>query len=158
MDNSFASRRLPEKPEVFSDEKIQYHVVTRFVNEAVLYLQEGMLVTTAGGDIGAVFGLGFLPCLRGPFCFMDLYDDQKIVDQLQKYEAAYGIQFIPCQRLIDHANSPSKTFYQWAGRTCSYHAPSVHQPSYQQCCFNSAIWMYQEAEGRPNLTLSLLFN
>ncbi|XP_020018467.1 trifunctional enzyme subunit alpha, mitochondrial [Castor canadensis] len=112
MDSILASLKLPVKPEVSSDEDIQYRVVTRFVNEAVLCLQEGILATPAEGDIGAVFGLGFPPCLGGPFRFVDLYGAQKVVDRLRKYEAVYGKQFTPCQLLLDHANSSSKKFYQ----------------------------------------------
>nr|NP_776760.1 trifunctional enzyme subunit alpha, mitochondrial precursor [Bos taurus]CAA05878.1 FGF-2 binding protein [Bos taurus] len=112
MDSILASLKMPSQPDVSSDEDIQYRLVTRFVNEAILCLQEGVLATPAEGDIGAVFGLGFPPCLGGPFHFVDLYGAQKIVDRLRKYETAYEKQFTPCQLLVDHANNPNKKFYQ----------------------------------------------
>uniref|UniRef100_A0A8C0Q9V5 Trifunctional enzyme subunit alpha, mitochondrial n=1 Tax=Canis lupus familiaris TaxID=9615 RepID=A0A8C0Q9V5_CANLF len=72
MDGILASLKVPPKYGVSSDEDIQYRLVTRFVNEAVLCLQEGILATPTEGDIGAVFGLGFPPCLGGPICRREL--------------------------------------------------------------------------------------
>uniref|UniRef100_A0A2K6PIF4 enoyl-CoA hydratase n=1 Tax=Rhinopithecus roxellana TaxID=61622 RepID=A0A2K6PIF4_RHIRO len=100
VDSILVSLKMPPKSKVSSGEDIQFRLATRFVDEVVTCLREGILATPAEGDISAIFGLGFPPCLGGPFCFVDLRGAQKIVDRLKKYEAL----------LADHANSPNEKF------------------------------------------------
>uniref|UniRef100_A0A2K5J2C5 enoyl-CoA hydratase n=1 Tax=Colobus angolensis palliatus TaxID=336983 RepID=A0A2K5J2C5_COLAP len=88
VDSILGSLKMPPKS--------KFRLATRFGDEAVMCLREGILATPAEGDIAAIFGLGFPPCLGGPFCFVVLRGAQKIVDRLKKCESAYGKQFTPC--------------------------------------------------------------
>uniref|UniRef100_A0A673YI46 enoyl-CoA hydratase n=1 Tax=Salmo trutta TaxID=8032 RepID=A0A673YI46_SALTR len=112
IDDLLEKFKLTPNPSVSSDSDIQYRLVSRFVNEAVMCLQEGILNGPVEGDIGAVFGLGFPPCLGGPFRFVDTFGADKLVEKMRRYEEVYGNHFTPCQLLLDHAKDSNKRFHK----------------------------------------------
>ncbi|XP_060522777.1 trifunctional enzyme subunit alpha, mitochondrial [Cylas formicarius] len=95
----------------FEDEDKTLRMVARFVNEAVLCLEEKILASPLEGDIGAVFGLGFPPFSGGPFRWVDQYGAAKFVSKMEQYQGAYGLPFKPAQTLLDMSKDSAKKFY-----------------------------------------------
>lgn len=91
-----------------SKEEVQNRLVSRFVNEAVFALQDGVIASPVEGDIGAVFGIGFPPFLGGPFRLLDSMGVGKYCAMLEGFAAKYGYQFAPAPLLVDHAKSEKR--------------------------------------------------
>jgi enoyl-CoA hydratase/long-chain 3-hydroxyacyl-CoA dehydrogenase len=108
--NAYIEAEVKRRDAELSVETIQDRYLTRFVNEAAVCLQEGILKTPTDGDLGAVFGVGFLPFTGGPFRMLDAVGAATYVDKMNRLADEYGDRFAPCDLLVDHANS-GKKFY-----------------------------------------------
>jgi len=107
---TFIEQNVKKRDANVSVEKIQDRYLCRFVNEAVLCLQNGVLKSPRDGDIGAVFGCGFLPFTGGPFRMLDSHGAQVYVDKMHALAEEYGDHFAPCDLLLEKAKDGSK-FY-----------------------------------------------
>jgi 3-hydroxyacyl-CoA dehydrogenase/enoyl-CoA hydratase/3-hydroxybutyryl-CoA epimerase len=78
------------------------------VGEAVRTLEDGVLMSAADGDIGAVFGLGFPPYTGGPFRYVDDETPQAVVLRMARLARAHGPRFEPPALLRRHAEGDTR--------------------------------------------------
>ncbi len=82
-------------------ETIQNRCLYLMFNEAVLCLDEGIIANPTDGDLGAVFGTGFLPFTGGPFRYMDQLGIANVVKTMNDLASKYGEKFKPANMLVD---------------------------------------------------------
>jgi 3-hydroxyacyl-CoA dehydrogenase / enoyl-CoA hydratase / 3-hydroxybutyryl-CoA epimerase len=91
-----------------STEDVQDRAILLMLNEAVMCLEEGIIANPTDGDMGAVFGIGFLPWSGGPFRYLDLLGAEKVVARMKELEAKYGPKFKARPMLIELAAKQGK--------------------------------------------------
>lgn len=85
-------------------EEIQDRALLLMINEAVMCLEEGILSNVQDGNIGAVFGIGFLPFTGGPFRYINQIGPAKIVARMDELKAKYGVRYEARPLLRAYAN------------------------------------------------------
>ena len=96
------------KPKVLAEKEITDRTILLLLNEAVWCLEDKIIENVQDGDIGGVFGIGFLPWSGGPFSYMNFLGIEKVIDQLNHYATIYGPKFNPRPLLLEMAKNGSK--------------------------------------------------
>jgi len=88
--------------------EIAERCIYMFANEAAHCLGDGILAEPMHGDIGAVFGLGFLPFTGGPFRFIDQVGIKAFVTRMGELAERYGRRFEPAPILVEMSKARGK--------------------------------------------------
>lgn len=91
-----------------SIEDMRLRSVNMMVNEAAYCLQDNIILNPVDGDIGLVFGCGFLPNRGGPFRYLDSIGVDTFVDQMNRYKDQHGERFTPAPILLDYVKQGKK--------------------------------------------------
>lgn len=83
--------------------------------EAARAMEEGVLISPADGDVGAILGVGFPAYTGGPFCFIDGVGLPAFVKEADRLADLFGEQLRPPALLREMA-ARGETFYGKAAR------------------------------------------
>ncbi len=84
------------------EKEIQERMSMIMLNEALLCLQEDILLSARDGDLGAILGLGFPPFLGGPFRYIDQTGPAEILKRMESLQEKHGARFKPAEILVDN--------------------------------------------------------
>jgi 3-hydroxyacyl-CoA dehydrogenase/enoyl-CoA hydratase/3-hydroxybutyryl-CoA epimerase len=101
-------------PQPAADE-VKTRLAYRQLVETARCFAEGVLETPEDGDLGAIFGWGFMPHTGGPFSMMDTIGLDDVVRTLDRLTQQYGERFAPPQLLRDMA-AKGESFHGNAAR------------------------------------------
>jgi 3-hydroxyacyl-CoA dehydrogenase/enoyl-CoA hydratase/3-hydroxybutyryl-CoA epimerase len=102
------------EPQPSADE-VKTRLAYRQLVECARCIAEGVLETPEDGDLGAIFGWGFMPHTGGPFSMMDTIGLDEVVRTLDRLTQQYGERFAPPQLLRDMA-AKGESFHGNAAR------------------------------------------
>lgn len=94
-------------------EAVKERLLYRQLVECARCFAEGVLETPEDGDLGAIFGWGFMPFSGGPFSHMDTVGLANVVAILDRLAETHGERFAPPQMLRDMADAGTR-FYDKA--------------------------------------------
>ncbi|HOM13906.1 MAG TPA: 3-hydroxyacyl-CoA dehydrogenase NAD-binding domain-containing protein [Rubrivivax sp.] len=83
--------------------------------EAARAMQDGVLLSPADGDVGAVLGVGYPAYTGGPFCFIDGIGLTAFVDAADRLADLFGEQ-LRAPRLLREMAESGQTFYGKSAR------------------------------------------
>jgi 3-hydroxyacyl-CoA dehydrogenase/enoyl-CoA hydratase/3-hydroxybutyryl-CoA epimerase len=107
LGRSFGQKDEAEQP---SADAVKERLAYRQLVECARCFAEGVLETPEDGDLGAIFGWGFMPYTGGPFSMMDTVGLAEVVRVLDRLTQQHGERFAPPQLLRDMA-AMGETFY-----------------------------------------------
>ncbi|MBZ6379978.1 3-hydroxyacyl-CoA dehydrogenase [Pacificimonas flava] len=107
LEEAFGAHDRPEQPQV---EAVQERLKYRQLVECARCYEEGVLETPQDGDLGAIFGWGFMPYTGGPFSHMDTLGIDHVVRVLDRLAQEHGERFSPPKLLRDMAEK-GESFY-----------------------------------------------
>ena len=96
-----------EQPDV---EEVKTRLILSQTLEAVRALEENVLLDIREGDVGAIFGWGYMPWSGGPLSWIDITGPAKVVEMCDAMEAKYGERFAAPALLREMARE-GETFY-----------------------------------------------
>ena len=92
-------------------EEIQDRAIMQLMKEAISCFDDGIIANPTDGDLGAVFGMGYLPFTGGPFRHMGTMGIQNVVNRMNELKEKYGVRFSPPASLVGMAEK-GETFHK----------------------------------------------